>query len=291
MNFFLSLAFVLTMVLNSAEVCRGETHELIEFSEKSLINWDKRSVTATGVGRPAPETIHDPDLRRQWALTAAKKNAVKNLFKTIWTINIDSNRRIGDVAPGDIHILNQLIDMAKTLPVHGQRFFPNGFTEVDIQMDMNGAFARLTLPENIKKLESIKPVLSNKDRANRSLVSTKRQMSPDVFTGLVVDAKGIGARPSISPRILDKNSREIYGAAFVSREFAVQKGISGYMTDIKAAQKNPRVGGKPLIVRGLITIGKARSDIVISNLDASKLRGASEHLIFLKKCGVIIVTD
>ena len=290
MNFFLSLAFVLTMVLNSAEICRGETHELVEFREKSLINWDKRWVTATGVGRPAPKTIHDPDLRRQWAVTAAKKNAVKNLFKTIWTINIDSNRRIGDVAPIDIHVLNQLIDMANTLPVHGQRLFPNGFTEVDIHMDMNGAFARLTLPENIKKLESIKPVFSNKNRAKQSLVS-KERMSRDVFTGLVVDAKDIGARPSISPRILDKNNREIYGAAFVSREFAVQKGISGYMTDIKAAQKNPRVGGKPLIVRGLIAIGAARSDIVISNLDASKLRGASEHLIFLKKCGVIIVTD
>ena len=278
------------MVLNSAGICRGETHELIEVTKKSSINWNKRYVTAAGIGGTAPKNIHDPDLRWQWAVASAKKTAEKNLFKTIWDIHIDSNRRIGDAASEDIHILNQLIDMTKALPILKKRRFSGGSAGVDIQMDMNGEFARLTLPKNIEKLESIKPVFSNKSQEKQSL-STEKPISSDVFTGLVVDATDIGAKPSISPRILDKNGKEIYGAAFASREFAVQKGISGYMTDIKAAQKNPRVGKKPLIVRGLISIGAGHSDIVISNLDASKLRGSSEHLIFLKKCDVIIVTD
>ncbi|NQT10001.1 MAG: hypothetical protein HQ573_02380, partial [Desulfobacteraceae bacterium] len=46
-----------------------------------------------------------------------------------------------------------------------------------------------------------------------------------------------------------------------------------------------------LTVKGLRTEGHGRSDIVISNADASRLRSASEHLTFLKKCRVMVVVD
>jgi hypothetical protein len=57
------------------------------------------------------------------------------------------------------------------------------------------------------------------------------------------------------------------------------------------AQNHQRVTNKPLIVKGLRTIGTGSPVIVISNADASKLRSSSEHLSFLKKCRVMIVVD
>jgi hypothetical protein len=194
------------------------------------------------------------------------------------------------VASEDVGMLNRIINLIKGLPVSGYKWGHDGFLEAEIQMDMHGEFAQLLLPPDIRKLESIKPVVSGKKRGVKP-ASHEKETSPDVFTGLVVDAKDIGARPSMSPRILGRDGEEIYGAAFVSREFAVQNGMSGYMTDLKSAQKSPRVGKKPLIARGLMSTGPGRSDIVISDLDASKLRGSSEHLVFLKECGVIIVID
>jgi hypothetical protein len=93
------------------------------------------------------------------------------------------------------------------------------------------------------------------------------------------------------PKILDENNQEVYGSAFVSREYAVQQGMSGYARDLKEILKDQRVSDYPLVVKGLKTSGPGRSEIVISNADASKLRGISESLYFMKKCRVIIVVD
>jgi hypothetical protein len=95
----------------------------------------------------------------------------------------------------------------------------------------------------------------------------------------------------MAPKVLDETGKEVYGSAYVSREFAVQQGMSGYARDLTAAQSNPRVTNNPLTVKGIRTEGSGRSDIVVSNGDASRLRGVSENLSFLKKCRVMIVVD
>ena len=93
------------------------------------------------------------------------------------------------------------------------------------------------------------------------------------------------------PVIVDEKGREVYGPAFASREFAVQEGMCGYSRDIQAANQDPRVIGNPLTVKGLRTADELSATIVISNADATKIKSASEHLSFLKKCRVIILVD
>jgi hypothetical protein len=108
---------------------------------------------------------------------------------------------------------------------------------------------------------------------------------------LVIDTRGLGITPVMVPKILDEDAREVYGSAFVSREYAVQQGMSGYSKDLAAAQSNQRVADNPLTVKGLRTEGVQHSDVIISNVDASRLRSASENLSFMKKCRVIIVVE
>ena len=60
---------------------------------------------------------------------------------------------------------------------------------------------------------------------------------------------------------------------------------------VKAAGQNRRVADKPLTVKGLRTADKKSATIIISNADATKIKSASEHLSFLKKCNVMIVVD
>jgi hypothetical protein len=95
----------------------------------------------------------------------------------------------------------------------------------------------------------------------------------------------------MSPTIVDESGKEVYGSAYISREFAVQQGTVAYKRDLKSAQNNPRVSGNPLIIRALRTRGCCRCNFIISNTDASKVQSASENLLLLKKCKVIIVID
>ena len=95
----------------------------------------------------------------------------------------------------------------------------------------------------------------------------------------------------MSPKILDEDGKEVYGSMNVDREYAVQQGMSGYARDLTAAQSNSRVTNNPVTVKGLKADGQGRSNIVISNADASAIRGAADNLTFLKKCRVMVVLD
>jgi hypothetical protein len=67
--------------------------------------------------------------------------------------------------------------------------------------------------------------------------------------------------------------------------------MCGYSKGLAKSQNNLRVGDNPLTVKGLRTEGVQHSDVIISNVDASRLRSASENLSFMKKCRVIIVVE
>ena len=114
---------------------------------------------------------------------------------------------------------------------------------------------------------------------------------PMAYTGLVVDARGIAARPAMSPRIFDEDGKEVYGSANVDREYAVQQGMSGYARDLTAAQSNQRVTNSPVTVKALKTSGAGKADLIISNADAQQIRASAENASFMKKCRVMIVLD
>jgi hypothetical protein len=138
------------------------------------------------------------------------------------------------------------------------------------------------LPPDIKPIATLK-------QGKQSPTSLPTENRSEVFTGLIVDATKIAAKPAMAPRILDEKGEEVYGAAFISREFAVQRGAAAYVTDLQTAGLDSRVGQKPLVAKALAVKGPQSCDIVISNADAARLRKFSEHLLFLKECRVVIV--
>jgi hypothetical protein len=168
-----------------------------------------------------------------------------------------------------------------------RRYLYDGTVEVWSQMKLNGGFTQLILPPEIRQIESIQQVMPGKN--SRQLSATSR--SSEIYTGMVVDARGIQAIPVIAPRILDENLEEVFGPTYASREFAVQQGVARYATNIWQAKFDLRVSDNPIIVKALKTTWPGRCDFIISNSDANKLRSASEHLLFLRECRVIIVLD
>jgi len=111
------------------------------------------------------------------------------------------------------------------------------------------------------------------------------------YTGLVIDARGLGINPAMTFQLVDEDGKEVYGSAYVSREHVVQWGMCEYTSDINAIKKNERIGGNSIVVKGIKVKPPGNSDVIISGADASRVRGAVEHLGFLKECRVMIVMD
>ena len=222
-------------------------------------------------------------------LSEAITKAGHNLLETIVSLRIDSQNRVIDIVENFPSIMKQLRDMAQKAPEIEtlRKYQYDGTVEAWSQMSLSGGFSQLILPPEIRQIEPIKQVFKPK---SPSKLRT-RSRSSEIFTGMVVDARNIQAVPVLAPKILDENLEEVFGPAFVSREFAVQHGMVRYTTDLWKAKFHPRLSHNPLIVKALKTILPGRCDFIISNADAAKLRSASEHLLFMRECRVVIVLD
>ncbi len=274
--------------------------EIIEQKANGNINWTRGIIQANGIAVPSEKHLDAPEARLK-ALKAAKIVATQNLLQIIKEISIDSTTTVGNIISGNETIRGKVVDMVQALqPIEPVIYMSDGTVEVMLQMSLKGGFSQLVLPSDIKQIESIKPIRPVKPAPIPPSTGTVQVNTPasalkansSIYTGMIVDARGLSeAKPAMAPKIVDETGQEIYGSAFASREFAVQLGMSAYTKDLSAAQKDSRIQHNPIIVKGLKTKNLERSIIVVSNSDASKLRHASEHLSFLRKCRVVIVLD
>lgn len=269
----------------------GADHRsLIEFKKNGAIDWTAGVVEAKGIGVPATYNYNaKPQAQREELLAEAINKAGHNLLETIVSLRINSQNRVIDIVENFPSIMTQLRDMARKAPELDRlrKYQYDGTVEVWSQMSLSGGFSQLILPPEIRQIEPIKQVL----KPNSPSKFQTRSRSSEIFTGMVVDARGLQAVPVLAPTILDENLEEVFGPAYVSREFAVQRGMVSYTADLWRAKFHPRVSDNPLIVKALKTLWPGRCDFIISNADAAKLRSASEHLLFMRECRVIIVLD
>jgi hypothetical protein len=159
---------------------------------------------------------------------------------------------------------------------------------VRAQLSFYGCFSQLVLPSDIRKLESIRTVSAPPRQEAAPREATGDGAAP--YASLVVDARGLAVRPALVFRIEDESGQEVYGSAFVSREFAVKHGMGRFVTDPEPAEISAGEQTRPLVVKGL-RIAPATAAIVISNADAARLRESSENLAFLRRCQVLVIVD
>lgn len=233
------------------------------------VDFTNRTVTATGIG------VSGGMGGRAGVIRAAKMDALRNLLETINGIALTSTTTIENQMLTSDVVRTRVEGIAKNYRMVGpERYYDDGSIEVTIEMSLDGPFLEAVLPQEM---------------GGGQPLATAR--SDVVYTGLIIDATGLGARPALAPRILNEDGYEIYGSSFVSRDWAIQYGMIGYEKDLNAALKNDRVADHPLVAKGLKVIGPNNADIIIANADAQTLHGMKDNLSFLEKCRVIIVLD
>lgn len=279
-------ASVLGLTPQSSGTPQNEVIETI--NDHGWVNWCQGIIYAEGLGRVPAEVCkekQDPSTAKD-----AEEDAHANLFQTVKEVRIDSSARVRDLVEKSDMIRVQLQGMVKRAQLIKREYLSDGTVHVTVALKLTGGLAQLALPEYVRQVRDIKPI-SGEPSVGKKPEKSSEPSPPTVYTGLVVDARGLQGQPAMVPMIVDENGREVYGSAYVSREFAVQNGMAAYGRDLKTAQNDPRVSNQALAVRALRTVGPSGCDFVISNADAWKIQNASENLLFLKKCRVLIVLD
>jgi len=279
----------LLLLFTGAGICQDKI-SASEWTEKigqGAVNWSAGYIEALGIGAPADKSIGKANARPM-ALRAAKVDAYRNLLEITKGVRVDSTTTIKDFTVESDVINTQVDGLVKGAVVVNQEYMSDGTVEVRVRMPLYGNLSQIIIPASIEKRKDLRPPEAP---ASPAPVAAAPAAPPMAYTGLVVDARGIQARPAMSPRIFDEDGKEVYGSANVDREYAVQQGMSGYARDLTAAQSNQRVTNSPVTVKALKTSGAGKADLIISNADAQQIRASAENASFMKQCRVMIVLD
>jgi hypothetical protein len=255
-----------------------------QVGDKGLINYQDGYIESVGTGAP-PEQYYGKPQARPMALRAAQVDAYRNLLEVVQGVQIDSKTTVKDfVVESDV--INAAVNgMVKGAQIVKKEYLSDGTVEVTVRMPLSGV-AKTVIPQAIaddkkEDMKDHKPLPFSKKRAPKD----------EVYTGLVIDGRGLQGRPAMSPKIFDENGAEVFGTLIVKKDYALQQGICGYARDLTAAQSNARVTNSPLTVKAVRAQGAGMSEFVISTDDANKIRSAKENLNFLQKCRVMVVLD
>ena len=259
---------------------------LVEKKDTGTIDWARGVIQARGISAPEKRGVDKAPPNSPKALSEARNDARIKLLETVKIIKINAKHTVGDIAAGNKTVMAQIKDMVyEAAEIEKfRKYMSDGSVEVLLQMNLHGGFNQLVLPEEIRQIQGIKQI---KKGANSTAAGIRPESAG--YTGLLVDARSIAIQPTLVFKILDENLEEVFGPAFVSREYVVQQGMAAYYTDMVAAAADKRISDRPLTVKALRTDYPSRCDIVISNADASKLKSDSHHLQFLKESRVVIV--
>jgi len=284
----LLLLLIAGLVARSVHAAAGG--ETIESVPGGAIDWKRGCITATGHRTPLDKET-DGELGRQVLLTAARVAAQENLLQAAKRVRIDRRARVNDAVIVDPELLNRLVDLVVAAPVTHQESLPDGSATVTVELPMQGGFAALMLPEEIRSYRMLQAQVGAGREANTGEAGHPPPggSGPPPFSGLLLDVTRIKVNPAMVVRVFDERGREVYGPAFVDREQAVQSGVCGYDHSPPSPAALPRIGSNPMIVKGLRSEGEGASDLVISNADATLLRSAPQHLAFLRRCAVVIL--
>ena len=251
--------------------------------DNGAVNWSNQVISATGIGAGNPN-LPLPS-QRATAIRAAKLDAMRNLLETVQGVTLTSETTVRNAMVENDVIMTRVQGLLRGYKLVGQpKYLSDGSVEVTIEVPLTGALTDAILPNQLdgQPWNFGQPMPQD---------VTPQQPTGGAYTGLIVNAKGLGLRPAMAPKIIDETGKEVYGSRFVSRKWAVEMGMVGYDKDINRAKTNDRVTNNPLIVKAIKVSGPNKADIVVSNTDAAAIQSAAASQNFLDKCKVLFIVD
>ena len=269
------------------------SNDAVQQVDNGAMNYSNGFVVATGIGAISP-LAQNPGMARATAVRAAKVDAMRNLLEAVMAITVSSETTVrGAAIENDVvkTSVEGMVRGARMRDIDGDgrgsnsdiRYLSDTSIEIEMEVHMSGISEVILPPAGYAPA----PVAGGAPAPAAAPAAPK----PGTVTGLIIDARGLGLRPAMSPKVLDQNGGVVYGAGNFTREFAVKFGVAGYSKDLEQAQQDPRVVGNPLVVKGVGVQGANKADLVLAAGDVSRVKGAESSGKFLSNCKVMILID
>jgi hypothetical protein len=267
------MAVLLVLVLPLAASAQ-EAGEVVEGDlkvEHGQVNWTDKTITATGSGAPdlkAPNVA----VARLGAERVAKLDALRNILEALKGVRVNSEITVENEMVTNSKMRTKVEGVARRFKVLKTKYYSDGGVDLIVQMSIDGQLASTLVDSDAKTAE-----LPQKGNAKNS--------------GLIINARGLKMMPALAPKILDESGNVIYSSEFLAKGDLEERGVTSYFKEMDAAKKSKRVGANPLVLKALKLAQGTKTDVVLSNADAEKLKDPEANLKYLSEGRVILVVD
>lgn len=253
----------------------------VKQDEKGNVNWEKGAdsdVVAVGIGLP-PENMgaRGTVLARR----AAVVDAQRNLAEIIQGVQIDSDTVMENLVISNDDVRTKVSALVKGARIIDEGTNMDGSYFVKMRIPIYGkenSIAAIAMPE-IRENVVAEPLPKVMQSALSEAEVQKVQTS--AYTGVVVDASGMGLEPTFSPAIYDINGRIVYGIKNLDYDFAISQGMVAYANNLEKATHGNRAGDNPMVVNAVGVRGGKNSvnnvNVVVSVEDGDKILLACEN--------------
>lgn len=319
---FLLLGIFLAIAYPGSTGPAAEVQEVVERLPNGVINWSQGVVTAKGSGAP-PTGVTILSQARIMAERAAKADALRNLLEAVKGVRVDADTTVENFTTKSDRVMTRVSGIVKGARVVDKRYLSDGGVEVTMAVNLTGELLAVMLqevppltaplvpqpvippvekplppspPRPTKEAKvTLPPPVEGKKAAETPEVQAKIEEKLDLkkldYTGLIVDARKLGLRPALIPKILNQRGELVYSSRSLEQQELIRMGLVGYAKDVSAAAKNQRVTADPYVVPGLNASGEKKTDVIIANQDAQIVLTTAPYTGYLKNGRVMIVYD
>ncbi len=288
----------------------GGSGHFVQRFESGRVDW------TTGAVYVSTEASSGSGYQSSLAVRKATVLARKELYSIVSSLNLDSSRTIGGFLSLDDSAESRVRGLLQNSRM--DRFSQVGRVSVRAGADLRGSLAKALFPYTVQFQGGVAPQMSILTSGSQEQSSGIRNVEPELgpppartsdgfaeellptdasfaalglYTGLVVDARGLGALPALLPVIFDEKGQGVYGPHMVGRESAARLGVVAYVRSEKCRTVNSRIGRRPFVAKALAVVGSCRSDLVLSGGDGEIARGLFKRRDVLDRCGVVVILD
>ena len=163
------------------------------------------------------------------------------------------------------------------------RLFAAFVAAIIIVTGANGECASASVHVDVQvDTESSTPI-----QPKKKMVSDYAEMAEGIYTGLIVDCRGLGLKTAMSPVIKNINGTKIYGHKNLDIDKIIVMGMVDYVDNLESVD---RAGTNPLIIKA-VALENFNSDPVVSLEDSNRILVENYATKFLKTLKVVFLYD
>lgn len=261
------------------------------------VDWNEQYIEATGWGAPSP-VARNAAQSKYLARRAAMLDAYRQLAETVQGVNINSETTVEMMMVTNDVIHSKVSATIQGAKVVSEKATPDGGYEITMRVPLFGvnSVAKAVIPEETKKEAFPAPTTSvsvnvkvntgSSSAADPTANAVNSIQKEGIYTGVIVDCRGLGLNPAMSPVIKNADGASIYGYKNLDYDKVVSKGMAGYAHDQSAAY---RAGNRPLVIKAINVDGYTKANPVISNHDADKVLVENQATHFLDNTNVVFL--